>query len=258
MATAERRSGAESSRKVLGLLLAFDERRHTLTTAELAAAIDAPLSSTYRYLSVLRSSGLLEESEVPGSYRLTFRVIGMARSARAAWGGLARLARPVLDRLAVESGETALLVKRNNTAAVCVDRAESPRPVRLQFDPGQPMALHRGSAARVLLSGMPERERADYLARLAEEAERLPAADWRPPTEGEIALVAKEGWTQSFEEVDEGIWGVSAAVREQGRLVASVGVAGPLFRLGQKEREHIIALVREGADEVSSAVDRLL
>lgn len=258
MAAAERRSGAESSRKVLGLLLAFDERRHTLTTAELAETIDAPLSSTYRYLSVLRSSGLLEESEVSGSYRLSFRVVGMARAARAAWGGMERLARPVLERLAVETGETALLVKRSHTAAVCVDRAESPHPVRLQFDPGQPMALHRGSAARVLLSGMPERERADYLARLAEEAARTPEAGQRPPTEKEIALVAEEGWTQSFEEVDEGIWGVSASVREQGRLVASVGVAGPLFRLGASERERVIALVREGADEVSGAIDRLL
>lgn len=258
MAAAERRSGAESSRKVLGLLLAFDERRHTLTTAELAAAIDAPLSSTYRYLSVLRSSGLLEESEVSGSYRLTFRVVGMARAARAAWGGMERLARPVLERLAAETGETALLIKRSHTAAVCVDRAESPHPVRLQFDPGQPMALHRGSAARVLLAGMPKRERADYLAALAEEAAREPTAGRRPPTEKEIELVAEEGWTQSFEEVDEGIWGVAAAVREQGRLVASVGVAGPLFRLGASERERVITLVREGADEVSEAIDRLL
>ncbi|WP_150241101.1 IclR family transcriptional regulator [Nocardiopsis quinghaiensis] len=258
MAAAERRSGAESSRKVLGLLLAFDERRHTLTTAELAEAIEAPLSSTYRYLSVLRDSGLLEEAEAAGSYRLTFRAIGMARSARAAWGGVERLARPVLERLAAQAGETALLVKRNNTAAVCVDRAESPHPVRLQFDPGQPMALHRGSASRVLLAGMPERERADYLARLAEEAVRPPGADRRLPTEGELALVAEEGWTQSFEEVDEGIWGVAAAVREQGRLVASVGVAGPLFRLDQGERERVIALVREGAAEVSGAIDRLL
>ena len=258
MAAAERRSGAESSRKVLGVLLAFDERRHTLTTAELAEAIDAPLSSTYRYLSVLRDSGLLEESEVAGGYRLSFRVVGMARAARAAWGGVERVARPVLERLASQTGETALLIKRSNTAAVCVDRVESSRPVRLQFDPGQPMALHRGSAARVLLSGMPARERADYLARLAEEAPHRPEVGVRPPTEKEIALVAEEGWTQSFEEVDEGIWGVAAAVREQGRLVASVGVAGPLFRLDAGERERIITLVREGADEVSGKVDRML
>ncbi|WP_152447948.1 IclR family transcriptional regulator [Nocardiopsis alkaliphila] len=254
---AERRSGAESSRKVLGVLLAFDEKRHTLTTAQLAEAIDAPLSSTYRYLSVLRDSGLLEESEVTGGYRLTFRAMGMARAARAAWGGVERLARPVLERLALETGETALLVKRSHTAAVCVDRAESRRPVRLQFDPGQPMALHRGSAARVLLSGMPERERADYLARLAEEAPHRPRTDPGPPTEEEIALVAHQGWTQSFEEVDEGIWGVSAAVREQGVLVASIGVAGPLFRLDEEARERVITLVREGAEEVSGAIDRL-
>ncbi|MFV2198556.1 IclR family transcriptional regulator [Nocardiopsis sp. LOL_012] len=257
MVSAERRSGAESSRKVLGLLLAFDERRHTLTAVELAREIDAPLSSVYRYLSVLRASGLVEEAEAAGSYRLTFRVIGMARAARAAWGSVEHLARPVLDRLAERTGETALLVKRTGTAAVCVDRAESPHPVRLQFDPGQPMALHRGSAARVLLSGMPARERADYLARLSEEAALPSGTGLRPPTEGELALVAEQGWTQSFEEVDQGIWGVAAAVSEQGRLVAAIGVAGPLFRLEQGQRERVSSLVREGAAEVSAGLDRL-
>ncbi|MBB6119535.1 IclR family transcriptional regulator [Nocardiopsis algeriensis] len=254
---AERRSGAESSRKVLGLLLAFDERRHTLTASQLAEAIDAPLSSTYRYLSVLRDSGLLEEAEASGSYRLTSRVIGMARAARVALGGLERLARPVLERIAAESGETALLVRRVGTVAVCVDRAESPHPVRLQFDPGQPMPLHLGSAARVLLSGMPAGERDAYLARLGGEGAGAGGSEPRVPGAQEIAAVAQTGWTQSFEEVDEGIWGAAAAVREQGRLVASLGVAGPLFRLGEQERERVIGLVRRGAVEIGVELDRL-
>lgn len=257
MAPGERRSGAESSRKVLGVLSAFDERRHTLTAGRLAEAIDAPLSSTYRYLAVLRESGLVEEAEAAGSYRLTPRVIGMARAARAAQGGLERLARPVLERIAAASGETALLVKRVRVAAVCVDRVESPHPVRLQFDPGQPMPLHRGAAARVLLSGMPARERAAYLSGAAREAAQAADEVWRPPSEEEFAQVAASGWAQSFEEVDEGIWGAAAAVREDGALLASIGVAGPLFRLGQAEREHVIALVRAGAAEVTAAIDRL-
>lgn len=254
MATSQRRSGAESSRKVLSLLLAFDEKRHTLTTAELSELVGAPLSSTYRYLSVLRDSGLIEDAEAPGSHRLTPRVIGLARAARSARGNLEQLTRPVLEQLAASTGETALLVKRVGTAAVCVDRSESARPVRLQFSPGQPMALHLGSAARVLLSAMPARERADYLTRLENDSTRLSA---HPLTEGELALVADAGWTQSFEEVDEGIWGVAAAVRDNGATIAAIGVAGPLFRLDQSDRDRIITLVRGAAADVSARLDRL-
>lgn len=246
---AERRSGAESSRKVLGLLLAFDERRPTRTTAELAEAIGAPLSSTYRYLSVLRDSGLVEDADTPGSHRLTSRVIGLARAAREARGDMEHLLRPILQRTVAACGETALLVRRAGNAAVCVDRVESDRPVRLQFSPGQPMSLHLGSAARVLLAAMPPRERARYLDTLGTSA--------RPPSENELALVAEAGWTQSFEEVDEGIWGVAAAVREEGRTVAAIGVAGPLFRIDQAERDRIILLVREAAAEAGAELDRL-
>jgi len=49
-----RRSGAESSRKLLRLLVSFDEQHHTQTVSELAKRADIPVSSAYRFLSVLR------------------------------------------------------------------------------------------------------------------------------------------------------------------------------------------------------------
>jgi DNA-binding IclR family transcriptional regulator len=246
---AQRRSGAESSRKMLHLLLAFNERQHTWSAGDLAQLLDMPLSSVYRYLSVLRETGLIEDIG-HGEYRLTWLFVGLARAAQAAGDALESIARPVLRSIAEAGGETTLIIKRVGWNAMCIDRVESPHPVRLQFDPGQPMTLHRGSAARVLLASMPAAEREEYLASLP----NLTSVE-RGQLESTVDTVARTGWVESFGEVDEGIWGVSALITRQGEPLAAIGVAGPIYRLQQADRGKIIDLVVRGAAEITTAVN---
>ncbi|GAA3737718.1 IclR family transcriptional regulator [Salinactinospora qingdaonensis] len=246
----QRRSGAESSRKLLNLMLAFNERNHTRSAADLAAALDMPISSVYRFLSVLKDTGLVEEAG-HGEYRLSWLFVGLARAAGAAADDLERLARPVLEEVARESGETTLLIKRVGWSATCVDRVESVHPVRLQFDPGQPMSLHLGSAARVLLASMPAAEREAYLDTLPDLGKLE-----RDQIEADVDTVARTGWVESFGEVDEGIWGTAAAIHDGETVVAALGLAGPLYRLRQDDRERIIELVNNGARTLSDTLRR--
>lgn len=240
------RSGTESSRKVLSLLLSFSEENHTQTVQQLAEQVDVPASTAYRYVGQLRELGLLEESE-RGGYRVTMRAVGLAQAARAAAAGLTTLARPAVVDLSRRTGETALLVKRLGQAAVAVEKEESPRRVRMRYDLGALMSLHRGSAARVLLASLPERERAKYFQTVwnLEDNPQL-------PTEQELATIAEQGWAESFGQVEDGIWGTAAAVHDGTGVVAALSVAGPLFRLDDDRRADIRGAVQEAAAELSA------
>ena len=52
-------SGAEGARRVLAVLQAFSPNQHTLTARELAGLTAIPLPSMYRYIALLRDTGLL-------------------------------------------------------------------------------------------------------------------------------------------------------------------------------------------------------
>ena len=65
-------SGAEGARRVLAVLQAFSPQRHTLTARELAGVTGIPLPSMYRYIALLRETGLLAGDD-RGAYRLTPR-----------------------------------------------------------------------------------------------------------------------------------------------------------------------------------------
>ena len=229
---------------MLRILTAFDETRHTLSVAELSAVAGIPVSSAYRYLSVLRDEGLVEEAE-KGYYRLSIRLVAMARAANSAMKGIVDIAHPVLQSVVDATGETTLLIHRLGTSAVCIDRVESVHPVRLQFDRGHLMSLHRGSAARVLLSVLPTSEREAYF-----RAARVPRSD--ALSEAALDRVRDAGWAESFEEVDEGIWGVSAVVEQSGHPTAAIGLAAPLFRMGESQRERAISHVRDAATTVTA------
>ena len=74
--------GCEGARRVLALMLAFSAERNTLTARQLADETGIALPSVYRYITLLRETGLLAGDE-RGSYRLSARLIGMARAAEA-------------------------------------------------------------------------------------------------------------------------------------------------------------------------------
>ncbi len=158
--------GCEGARRVLALMLAFSADKHTLTARDLAAATGIALPSVYRYMTLLRETGLLAGDE-RGSYRLSARLIGLARAAEAA-ESIIDIADPVMRELAVETGETVILVRLIGRSAVCVHRVQSAQRLRISFEAGQPLPLDRGASARLLLSGLPPELRKEYLAPLAE------------------------------------------------------------------------------------------
>ncbi|GGL40117.1 IclR family transcriptional regulator [Nocardia jinanensis] len=245
-------SGAGSSRKLLSALLCFTEERPTWTVTDLASELDLSVTSTYRYVALLREVGLLDSAS-QNAYRVTDRVLSLAGACEAAQAPLAEIALPVMTRVRDEIDETVLVARRGGAAAYCVDRVESRRPVRLQFDRGQAMSLHAGSLARMLLASMSTSERARYLEPVLAT---LSAARTAMLTDEVLDHAHAVGWTESFEEVDEGIWGCAAAITSQGAVIASVGTAAPIFRSDQACRDRMIELIRQAAKEISVEVDR--
>src|SRR6201982_1322456 len=64
--------GCEGARRVLALMLTFSADENTLTARQLAERTGIALPSVYRYLTLLRETGLLAGDE-RGSYRLSAR-----------------------------------------------------------------------------------------------------------------------------------------------------------------------------------------
>jgi DNA-binding IclR family transcriptional regulator len=240
-------SGAEGARRVLAVLQAFSPRRHTLTARELAELTAIPLPSMYRYIALLRDTGLLVGDD-RGAYHLSPRFISLARAAEAA-ETLIEIADPVMRDLVHDCGETVILVRLIARVPVCVHRVESEHYLRASFEPGQQLPLLRGASGRVLLAGLPERMRREYLAPLAQSNPAAAAA-----IEESVAKVAARGWATSEEEIDRGVWAASATVSDGRSAVGALTVPSPLVRAPAAQQERLLGQVRAAAARLSKLI----
>lgn len=240
-------TGAEGARRVLAVLQAFTRAQHTLTARDLAERTGIPLPSMYRYIALLRETGLLIGDE-RGFYHLSARLIALARAAEAA-ESIIEIADPVMRDLAMECGETVILVRLIARSAVCVHRVESTHHLRATFEPGQPLPLERGASGRVLLAGLPPHVRRDYLAPFAQADPQGTAR-----LEEAVARTAARGWAVSEQEIDRGVWAASAAVTDGRTVVAALTVPSTLVRAPAEQQERLLDQVRAAAARLSERI----
>ncbi len=239
--------GCEGARRVLALMLAFSAEKNTLSARDLAAATGIALPSVYRYITLLRETGLLAEGD-RGNFRLSARMIGLARAAEAA-ESIIEIADPVMRTLVAETEETVILVRLIGRSAVCVHRVESEHHLRTTFEPGQPLPLERGASARILLAGLTPEVRRDYLAGYA-----LRDPDGAAQLEEKVVLAAQRGWAVSEEEIDRGVWAASAPVLQGRRTVAALTIPSPLTRAPAGMREQRLIQIRSAARAIGAAL----
>jgi DNA-binding IclR family transcriptional regulator len=247
LAPAKRIRGTASSRKVLQVLTSFTPERPIVTVDAIAKGVKVPLSTAYRYIALLREVGLVTD-DGHGGYHLSPRMVELARASRAAFSFI-DVALPAMQKLRDASGETVILVRRVGDAAICIERVESAQRVRLSFEVGTSFPLHRGASPKLLLAYMADRERNEYLAR----ARKIdPDLRRRPgPFTEELKTIVSQGWSESSQEITPDIWAAAAPVVEGTRLAAALSVAGPAFRLTERQRTRIIALTRRAAEDIS-------
>lgn len=255
--TAQKTEGASSQMRnttadrAIDVLLLFNERQPVLTAIEVAKHLGLSPSTTYRYLTSLRASGLIEEGETNGEFRLGPTVFQLARIARKGLG-LSEIALPVMRELVAQTGESALLTRRSGQHVVCIERVESPHSVRLSYERGQVLPLHAGASAKVILAYLKPSEIDTVL-----NGEPLPRYTHHTVTDPDILrsqlnAIRAAGYVVSDEEVDLGVRGVAAPILDSGgQVLAGISIAGPTFRLNETVLPTVIAEVSHAAQVIS-------
>jgi DNA-binding IclR family transcriptional regulator len=233
------------------MLFAFTRQRPVASVRELAHDLEIPVPSVHRYVALLRDMGLIEEG-ARGQYHLTMRVAELGRAAREATP-LLSIAEPYMRELSTQLEETVMLVRLVHGLPVCVHRIETAHRFRLSFEIGQNLPPLRGASVRLLLGSLTATERQSYVDQALEAGARPPVVG-REDFLAEVQRDAARGWAVSNEEIDQGVWAASAAVREGGHTVAALSVPCPAFRLDKADRETVIELAGKAAARISQAL----
>ena len=169
---------------------------------------------------------------------------------------LRRVALPALRKLSRDTGETSLLtvLTPRSDRGVCLERVETPQPLRLSVTPGRQLPLHAGASQKVLMAYMDETALDRALAKPLEHLCHNTLTDPGLLRE-ELARIRDAGWASSFEETNLGVWGLAVPILDaRGGIVCAIGIAGPSARLAQERIGDLIHKIHDGAEEIAQAL----
>jgi IclR family transcriptional regulator, acetate operon repressor len=237
----------------MDVLRLFSPERRDLGVVETSELLDAPKSSVSRWLRAMAEAGFLVREPSSGRYRLSMDLAALGELARQATS-LQRLARPLLEGLAAETGETSNLVILDRGAAVNVEVVQSPRPIKHVGILGRRLPLHATAAGKVLLAWLPAEDRSVLLAEpLKRYTEHTLCS--RNAVEDELKRVRKVGTATAWKELEEDLAAASAPVRShRGEVAAAITTSAPTSRVPEEALPELAARVRAAADALSAAL----
>ncbi len=220
-----------------------------LGTTEVARRTGISPSTVSRQLGTLSRSGLVEHVAATGRYRLGVRTL---RYANAVLGrlNLRDLARPHLEELVENVGETATLSLPGDGDAITVDFVPTDRYLQGVTRLGRPSVGHASSAGKVMLAygdvPLPRGRLEAFTPRtivdpraLVEEIERVRAA----------------GYAEAVEEREAGLSAIAAPIwSASGGLAAVVALQGPSSRFDRSALDRALPLLVACADRISKAL----
>jgi DNA-binding IclR family transcriptional regulator len=227
----------------LRLLEAFDAEEEIGVT-ELARRLHLHKNNVFRLLATLEDKGYVEQSDDSERYRLGNSCLRIGQSF-ARTHVLTRWARPVLEALVGETGETAHLGVLRDFEVVHLDGEQAPGLVASTLRLGMRLPSHCTALGKVLLGCAPSRTLEAYDRRIASQ----PVESFTPDTIVDrdklmehLHRVAAQGWAADVEEYEPGVVCVAAPVQDAaGRVVAALSVSGPAFRIDRDALEGRLA-----------------
>ena len=227
----KKNSGVGVLDKAVKILATLESGPHSLSELVAATGIARP---TAHRLAVALEFHRLVTRDLMGRFVLGARSAELA--AAAGEDRLLAIAAPALTALRDATGESAQLFRRQGDQRICVATAERLSGLRDSIPVGTVLSMQAGSAAQILLAW----EEPDKLHRGLVNAKFNAAA---------LSAVRRRGWSQSVGEREAGVASVSAPVRgPNNKVIAAVGISGPVERLGrQPGRLHAAQVIATAA-----------
>jgi DNA-binding IclR family transcriptional regulator len=239
----------------LRLIEAFRDEED-LGVTELSRRLDLHKNNVFRLLATLQLQGYIEQSPNSDRYRLGGRCLELGQAFLRSRSLLSR-ARPLIEELAVRSGECSHLAVMQDFDVVHLDGAASKRLVASGLRIGWRLPIHCTALGKVLLGCSSEAVHEEY-ERTRVKARAL---DSRTPATivdshklfDQARSAAVRGYALDLEEYEPGLACVAAPVfGDTGAAVAALSVSGPAFRMTEERLlTEIVPLVTDVAERLS-------
>lgn len=236
--------------KALRILKSFNVHHPVWRVGELSEELSFSKSTVSRLIQTLVAEDfLMEDKEEPG-YRLGSALLYL--------GGnytndseLYNEVSPVLNKLVLETGESAHIAVKNKKKVLYLNKQIGPYYSNIQTLTGSINPVHATSSGKALLAYSPE----DVIEEIISDGlEAYTEHTITNPIQlrSELEKIRKLGYANSLEELAIGNFSISAPVfNYEGEIVCAISIVGPMSRLTKEKLPRFNRLIVRSAKEAS-------
>jgi DNA-binding IclR family transcriptional regulator len=247
MATAN--TGTQAIDRAAALVATVVRADEPLSFGELQDECGLPKSTTSRLLTALERTELIERNDT-GSY-VAGPLFWLYATRHDPWDELVRLARPTLEKVGADTGETVHLSVARGDRVVQVAQLDSTYLLGSRDWTQVDVPEHCSALGKVLLAYGALELPLGSLEQLTPRTVTDRAALRR-----ELEQVSRRGYASTVDELEIGLTGVAAPVRGvEGDVVAALGISGPSQRL-EERRDEVGRKLNQRAEQLSGLLRR--
>ena len=241
--------------KALDVLDMVASHGQAVRFSELLEKSPFPKASLYRFLQTLTHQGMLAYDVSSQTYSLGMRLVRLAHTAWAQ-SSLAPLARPYVDELAQETGETVHLAQMDGGQVLYVDKRNATRPVEMFSQAGKVGPAYCTGVGKAMLAFMPDEAIKGVIARQSFHRFTPNTLDSPDKLGTELRLIRSRGYAFDNEEHEPGIICCAVPILTRtGRVLGALSVTSTTSRTTLTALEGQSARIIDCASKIAAEAE---
>jgi DNA-binding IclR family transcriptional regulator len=240
--------------KGLQILEALATSPRSLGITELSSLLELNKSNVHRLVKTLRAMNYVVQNE-DRSYRATMKLWKLGSSVMS-HVNLVQLCIGEMNKLAQRTGESVHLSVLDGLRLLYIEKIDSAQSVRAYSERGGNAPLHCTATGKVLLAYSYDALR-EPISKMLDKHTVKTITSIRA-LDGDISAVRNAGYSVNVGEYRADVGGVAAPIFDaDGKILAAIGISGPLSRLTKPRIKELTAVVVASAKAASAAIGSL-
>lgn len=239
--------------KAFRILELFAAGKTDLTASDVADALGINMITAHRFLHTLVHAGALRVAS-RGVFRLGYMFADLGERVMHD-GNLPSLLQPILDRLALETGEACMATGFDRDMAVCIAKALPDRPLYVDIRIGSRLDAFCTAHGKLWLAHMRPEDRDRYFDSAELTGMTGQTITDRDVLKAELATIRAQGHALNRGEREHDIYAIAVPVMTRhGKMISALSVFGASRSIVETQRDSLLAKLHMAADSAQHAL----
>lgn len=223
-----------SVEKAFNILECFTTTHQELGVTDLAQKLSTNKSAVYRMLATMEALNVIQQNPENGRYRLGLKLFELGQKVPINQNFIAK-ARPFMEALAKQAGETAHLAIYKNNKVYFLDKVVGRHDLQINSQIGSEKAIHCTGLGKVMLA-FSEPNYETIIQSLSLHPVTKHTITNTDNLIKEVEIIKRQGFALDLEENEIGLVCVSVPVfNKRGQFIAAISTSGPSARFNENE-----------------------